>query len=69
MNPLLNERIDNFKNYVGRYIWLEYPDFWEIFDKSDCWDFIGSYYMGGSTVPDTARYVIELLLMRINGTA
>lgn len=27
-------------------------------------DFIGSYYMGGSNVPDTARYVVELIKMK-----
>lgn len=64
MNPIMIEQIDSFKNYVGRYIWLEYNDFWHTFDKSDCWDFVGSYYMGGATVPDTARYVVELLMTK-----
>ena len=66
---VMTDQIESFKNYVGTYIYYEYPDFWAMFDKTDCFDFIGSYYMGGNSVPDTARYVVELLLMRINGQA
>jgi hypothetical protein len=33
------------------------------------YDFIGSYYLGGNNVPDTARYVVELLDMIKDGRA
>jgi hypothetical protein len=25
------------------------------------YDFVGGYYLGGNNVPDTARYVVELI--------
>ena len=66
--------ITNFINSVGDYLHMEYdPMYYEAFteDKnlSAMFDFVGSYYMGGSNVPDTARYVVELILMnrRDNG--
>lgn len=65
MNDQLESDINNFIASVGRYINMEYEAFYEYFAKDNLFDFIGSYYMGGSTVPDTARYVIELLLMRM----
>jgi hypothetical protein len=33
------------------------------------YDFVGSYYLGGNNVPDTARYVVELLNMMRDGRA
>jgi hypothetical protein len=79
MNEQLDRQIINFMNDVGWYISMEYGStinneyikYWndKEFLNNTLYDFIGSYYMGGATVPDTARYVIELILMRKNGTA
>lgn len=63
MNSKLQSDIENFIHSVGQYILMEYENFYSLFQQSDMFDFIGSYYLGGSNVPDTARYVIELILM------
>lgn len=74
MNSKLNRAIINFMNKVGWYISMEYGqtinnEYIEAWNDKDflnntLYDFIGGYYLGGSNVPDTARYVIELILMR-----
>lgn len=75
MNEKMDRQIINFMNSVGWYISMEYgvgyTKLWHDKDflNNTLYDFIGSYYMGGSTVPETARYVVELTLMRHNGTA
>ena len=64
-NKLYNQIID-FSNSVGEYIRMEYDSVYhEQFNATNLtmFDFIGSYYMGGSNVPDTARYVVELINM------
>ena len=76
MNESLDRAIINFMNEVGWYISMEYGEpinniyIKEWHDKdfltNTLYDFIGSYYMGGSSVPDTARYVVELILMKHN---
>lgn len=69
MNKKLYNNIMNFADRVGEYLRMEYDSvFYERFDKNNLhtFDFIGSYYMGGSTVPDTARYIVELNLMQQN---
>jgi hypothetical protein len=33
------------------------------------YDVVGSYYLGGNNVPDTARYVVELINMMRDGRA
>ena len=63
MNPKLEFDISMFIRTVGEYILMEYGDFYEQFCSTNIFDFIGSYYMGGSNVPDTARYVVELIKM------
>ena len=66
MNTKLYNKIIEFGNSVGEYIHMEYdPIYYEQFSSKNLhmFDFIGSYYMGGSTVPDTARYVVELIKM------
>lgn len=68
MNDKIVGQITNFMNAVGDYIHMEYdPFFYEQYTSdhnlSGMFDFVGSYYMGGSNVPDTARYVVELILM------
>ena len=72
MTQKLYNDIMSFANRVGQYIMLEYDSvYYDYFDKHNLtmFDFIGSYYMGGNTVPDTARYVVELILMKHNGQA
>ena len=66
MNNKLNLKITDFMNAVGEYIHMEYkPKYYKHYtnDKNlgGLFDFVGSYYMGGSNVPDTARYVVELI--------
>jgi hypothetical protein len=66
MNAQLYNQIMDFGNSVGEYIRMEYePIYYEQFNAKNLnmFDFIGSYYMGGSNVPDTARYVVELIKM------
>jgi hypothetical protein len=77
MNKKLDDQIINFMNDVGWYISMEYGSTinneyikaWHNKDflNNTLYNFIGSYYMGGNTVPDTARYVVELILMKYNG--
>lgn len=66
MNDKLNENISAFISKVGDYIHMEYkPKYYKEYTRdknlSGLFDFVGSYYMGGSNVPDTARYVVELI--------
>ena len=64
MNNQLIENINSFIHSVGNYLKMEYDSvYYDRFKTSDMFDFIGSYYMGGSNVPDTARSVVELILM------
>lgn len=66
MTEKLYNQIMIFGNSVGEYIRMEYePIYYEQFNAKNLnmFDFIGSYYMGGSNVPDTARYVVELIKM------
>jgi hypothetical protein len=79
MNKKLDDQIINFMNDVGWYISMEYGSTinneyikeWHNKDflNNTLYDFIGSYYMGGNSVPDTARYVVELILMKHNDQA
>jgi len=72
MNTKLHKKIIEFGNSVGEYIHMEYdPIYYEKFSSENLhmFDFVGSYYMGGSNVPDTARYVVELIKMKHNGRA
>jgi hypothetical protein len=69
MNNKLKKGITDFMNKVSEYIYLEYkPKYYREFTKdknlANFYDFVGSYYMGGSNVPDTARYVVDLIKMR-----
>lgn len=66
MNDKLNLKITDFMNAIGEYIQMEYkPKYYKHYtnDKNlgGLFDFVGGYYMGGSNVPDTARYVVELI--------
>lgn len=70
MNDKLIRDITCYIKQVGRYLYMEYDSvYYDQFDKQNMFDFVGSYYMGGNSVPDTARYVVELILMnrRENG--
>lgn len=56
-----------FFNRVGDYIYLEYdPIYYKVYTKdknlNNMFDFVASYYLGGNSVPDTARYVVELII-------
>lgn len=73
MNDKVIEHINHFVSSVGEYLHMEYdPMYYEIFteekNQSHMFDFVGSYYMGGSNVPDTSRYVVELILMNKRNT-
>lgn len=66
MNEKIAGNIADFLNSVGEYLYLEYdPIYYKEFTRDKnlaaLFDFVGSYYMGGSTVPDTARYVVEFI--------
>jgi hypothetical protein len=71
MSDKITSMITDFMNSVGDYLTMEYdPIYYKEFTKdqnlSNLFDFVGSYYMGGSTVPDTARYVVDLIKMNRN---
>ena len=66
MTNKLYNKILEFGNSVGEYIRMEYDStYYAQFNSTNLhmFDFIGSYYMGGANVPDTARYVVELIQM------
>lgn len=66
MNDALINHICDFIDSVINYLELEYDSIYHKLLKenySQYFDFIGSYYMGGSNAPDTARYFVELILM------
>lgn len=67
MNKKLDSQIIHFMNLVGRYMFLEYDSkYFKTWHDKDLlnntlYDLIGSYYLGGNNVPDTARYVVDYL--------
>lgn len=66
MNEKLSFQIVEFYNSVAEYVHMEYkPKYYRELTKDKSFatffDFVGSYYMGGNSVPDTARYVVELI--------
>lgn len=68
MKNKLNTQIREFMNCVGEYLLMEYEskdyeEYRKDKNQSRFFDFVGSYYMDGSSVPDTARYVIEFIKM------
>jgi hypothetical protein len=74
MNTEIYRQISSFLDSVGSYIYMEYgSDYHNEFTKDKnlqrMYDFVGSYYLGGNNVPDTARYVVELINMMQNGQA
>jgi hypothetical protein len=74
MNTEIFRRISSFLDSVGSYIYMEYgSEYYSEFTKDNnlqrMYDFVGSYYLGGNNVPDTARYVVELLNMIKDGRA
>jgi hypothetical protein len=74
MNTEIYRKISNFLDSVGSYVYMEYgSDYYNEFTKDKnlqrMYDFVGSYYLGGNNVPDTARYVVELLNMIKDGRA
>jgi len=70
MNDKVTGYIAEFINKVGDYLYMEYDSiYYKEFTKdknlSKMFDFVGSYYMGGNTVPETARYVIDFMDLKI----
>jgi hypothetical protein len=63
MNEKLINDITDFMNDVGQYIDWEYPAYSDSFKNNDCFDLVGSYYMGGSNPQDTARYMVQYFKM------
>lgn len=66
MNDKINLQIAEFMSKVGDYIHMEYKSkYYKEYTRdknlSALFEFVGSYYMGGSNVPDTARYVVEYI--------
>lgn len=71
MNPKLDRQIIDFMNEVGWYINMEYGStvnneyirYWHDKDflNDTLYNFIGSYYVGGNSIPDTARYTVDLI--------
>lgn len=66
MNDKINLQITEFMSSVGDYIHMEYkPKYYKEYTRdknlAGLFEFVGSYYMGGSNVPDTARYTIEYI--------
>ena len=66
MNTEIFRRISSFLDSVGSYIYMEYgSEYYSEFTKDNnlqrLYDFVGSYYLGGNNVPDTARYIVELI--------
>ena len=70
MNEIMRTQIINFMNEVGWYISMEYD-----VKYNKCWSdkytlnnvlypFIGSYYMGGNTVPETAYEVVQMVKIK-----
>jgi hypothetical protein len=72
-----NPAISNITYFMGRvadYIYMEYGDYYHKEYTRDSnlkrmYDFTGSYYFGGNNVPDTARYVVDLIGMIKDGRA
>jgi hypothetical protein len=65
MNTEIFRQISSFLDSVGSYIYMEYDskyynEYTKESNQKQMYDFIGSYYLGGNNVPDTARYVVEL---------
>ena len=74
MNKEIYKKISSFLDSVGAYIYMEYDsEYYNEFTKDKnlqrMYDFVGSYYFGGNNVPDTSRYVVELIDMIKNGRA
>jgi len=74
VNTEIYRQISSFLDSVGSYIYMEYDskyynEFTKESNQKRMYDFIGSYYLGGNNVPDTARYVVELINMVHNGKA
>lgn len=66
MNSKMKSNISNFLNRVGEYLYMEYdPIYYTEFTKDknlhSLFEFVGSYYLGGSTVPETSRYVVDFI--------
>ena len=66
MNEKMDRQIIDFMNEVGWYISMEYDqaysdEFCRETTLNSLYEFIGSYYMGGNNVPDTAGIIIDTM--------
>jgi hypothetical protein len=64
MNKKLKNQILNFRNVVGFYLRNEYkPKHYTYFKDypPSIRHIVESYYMGGNSVPDTARCVVDYI--------
>lgn len=74
MNNPVVFNITNFMSRVADYLYMEYGDNYHREYTKDknlqrMYDFAGSYFFGGNNVPDTSRYVVELIDMIQDGRA
>jgi hypothetical protein len=74
MNNPVVFNITNFMSRVADYLYMEYGEYYHKEYTRDTnlqrmYDFTGSYFFGGNNVPDTARYVVELIDMIKDGRA
>lgn len=66
MNKKMYDQISQFIDQVGDYIYMEYaPKYYKLYTRDKnlvrIFDTVGSYYMGGNNVPDTARYLVDFI--------
>lgn len=67
MNQTLIDSINDFMDHIANYLKLEYDlVYYEklMENYNSFFDFVASYYIGGNTIPETSRYVVELILMK-----
>ena len=72
MNTEIYRQISSFLDSVGSYIYMEYDaqyynEFTKESNQKRMYDVVGGYYLGGNNVPDTARYVVDILNMITDG--
>jgi hypothetical protein len=67
MNNELVLSITLYMKNIANYIYMEYDKTYHqkyiSYDTQYLYDFVGSYYLSGHSVPDATRYVIEFLKM------
>lgn len=71
MNDRIEQDLNEFVDKVANYIKMEYDGefYYEMVKNGGFFDFTAGYCLSGINVPNTARYVVELILMRKQGLA